>query len=65
MYRPEDSLWWDGYIPDIIYNSNDPALLSLTTFQSLNVDDGFLSQLKGVHSSCNYFSRENVGRRKR
>ncbi len=64
MYRQEDSLWWDGNVPDIIYNVNDHALLTLSTFQSLNVDDDFLSQLKGAYFSCNYFYDENlVGRR--
>ena len=43
----------------------DPALLALTTFQSLNVYDDFLSQLKGVYFSYNYFSNENNGRMKR
>jgi hypothetical protein len=65
LYRPEGSLWWDGNVPDIIYNGSDPALLALTTYQELNVDDDFLSQLKGAYSSCNYFSDENIGRRKR
>ena len=50
---------------DIICNGSDPTLLALTTFQSLNVDDNFLSQLKGAYLSCNYFSDENMGRRKR
>ena len=50
---------------DIIYNCSDPALLALTTFQELNVDNDFLSQLKGAYSSCNYFSDENSGRRER
>ena len=50
---------------DIIYNGNDPALLALSTFQSLNVDDDFPSQLKGTYSSCNFLSDENIGRRKR
>jgi hypothetical protein len=49
----------------MIYNGCDSALLALTTFQSLNVDDDFLSQLKRAYSSCNYFSDENIGRRKR
>jgi hypothetical protein len=53
LYRPEDSLWWDGKVPDIMYNGSDPTLLALTTFQELNVDDDFLSQLKGAYSSCN------------
>ena len=65
LYRPEDNLWWDGNASGIIYNGNDPALLALTTFQSLNVDDDFLSQLKGAYFSCNYFSDENIGRKKR
>jgi hypothetical protein len=52
-------------VPDVIYNGSDPALLALTTFQSLNVDDDFLSQLKGAYYSCNYFSDDNIGRRKR
>ena len=65
MYRPEDSLWWDGNGPDIINNGSDPALLALTTFQELNVDDDFLSQSKGAYSLCTYFSDENIGRRKR
>jgi hypothetical protein len=34
-------------VPGIIYNGSDPALLALTTFQELNVDDDSLSQLKG------------------
>jgi hypothetical protein len=49
----------------IIYNGNDPTLSALTTFLSLNVDDDFLSQLKGAYSSCNYFSNENISWRKR
>jgi hypothetical protein len=53
VYRPEDSLWWDGNVPDIIYNGSDPVLLALTPFQELNVDDDFMSQLKGAYSSCN------------
>ena len=65
LYKPEDSLWWDGNVPAIIFSASDPALLALTTFQSLNVDDDFMSQLKGAYSSCNYFSYENIGRRKR
>ncbi len=48
MYKPEDSLWWDGNVPNIINNGSDPAFLTLTTFQELNVDDDFLPQLKGA-----------------
>ncbi len=65
LHIPKDSLWWNGNMHDIIYNGSDHALLALTTFQSLNVDDDFLSQLKGAYSSCNYFFNENIGRRKR
>ena len=53
LYIPEDSLCWGGNVPDNIYNGNDPALLALTSFQSLNVDDDFRSRLKGEYSSCN------------
>ena len=65
LYKPKDSLWWDGCVPGIIYNGNDPALMALTTFQSLNVDDDFPNQLRGAYSSCDYFFDENIGRRKR
>jgi hypothetical protein len=58
-------LWWDGNAPVIIYNGNNLVLLALATFQSLNVEDDFLFWLKGAYSSCNYFSNENIGRRKR
>ncbi len=50
---------------DIIYNGNDSALPALSTLESLNVDDDFLSQLKDAYSSCNFFSDENIERRKR
>ena len=43
-------------------NGNGPALLSL--FQALNVDDGFLSNLKSrAYSTCAYFSNDNNERR--
>ena len=64
LYRQEDILCWDGNAPDIFYNGSDLALLALTTFQELNADDDFMSQLKGTYSSCNYISDENIGRRK-
>jgi len=51
MCRQEKSPWWDRNVPCIIYNGNDPALLALSTFDLLNVDDDFLSQLKGAYSS--------------
>ena len=47
LQRPEDSLWRDGNVPDIICNGSDLALLALTTFQELDVDGDFLSQFKG------------------
>ena len=50
---------------DIIYNGSGPVLQALTIFQELNVDDDFLSQLNWAYSSCNYFSDDNIGRRKR
>ncbi len=43
---------------DIIHNGRDLALLALTPFYELNVDDDFVSQLKGAYSSCNYFLME-------
>ena len=51
-------------MPAIIYNGSDPTLLAMIAFQSLIVDDDFLSQLKGAYSSCTYFSNDNIGRRK-
>jgi hypothetical protein len=66
VYRQaEDSLWWNKSVPSIIYNGNDHALLALTTFQSLNVDDDFLSQLKGAYSSRSYIFDGNIDRRER
>ena len=52
-------------MPEIIYNGNDPALLVLSTFELLNIDDDFLSQLKGAYSSCKYFSDDNIDKMKR
>jgi hypothetical protein len=54
-------LFWLSYIDT---NGNDPALLSPLTLE-LNVDDDFLSKLKGADSACSYyFSGENELRRK-
>ena len=50
-------------MPGIIYNGSDPTLLALTKFQSLNVDDDFMSQLKGAYSSCIFMMRLLVGGR--
>ena len=55
MYTPYESLWWDGKVPGIDTNGNDPALLALSTLEDLNVDDDFLSNLKGAYSTCAYF----------
>ena len=53
---PDESLWWDGNMHAIDNNYDDPALLALSTLEILNVDDDFLSKLKGAVSSCNNFS---------
>ena len=50
---------------DIDTNGNDPAILALSTLESLNVDDDFLSNLKGAYSTCAYFSNDNKERRLR
>jgi len=65
MYMPDESLWWDGKVPGIDTNGNDLALLALSTLAILNVDDHFLSKLKGAYSICSYFSNENIERRLR
>jgi hypothetical protein len=65
MKRPDESPWWDGNVPNIIYNGNDPVLLARSTSELLSVDDDFPSQVKEVYSSCNYFFDENIDRRKR
>ncbi len=52
-------------MPDIIHNGNDPVLMALSTLESLNVVDDFLSQWKGAYSACIFFSDENIERRKR
>jgi hypothetical protein len=65
MYMPEDSLWWDGKKLDIDTNGNGPALLALSTLETLNVDDEFMPNLKGTYSPCAYFSTNNNERRLR
>ncbi len=59
LYKPDGSLWWDGKVPDIDTNGNVPKLLALSTLESLNVDDDFMSNLKGAYSTCAYFSNDN------
>ena len=44
---------------DIDTNGNGPALLALSTLEALNVDDDFMSNLKGAYSTCIYFSNDN------
>jgi hypothetical protein len=65
MYKPDESLWWDGKVLDTDTNGNSHALLALSTLESLNVDDDFLSNLKGAYSTCDYFSNDNNGMRLR
>ena len=50
---------------DIDTNGNGPALLALSTLESLNVDNDFLSNLKSAYSICAYFSNDNNERRLR
>ena len=50
---------------DIDTNGNGPAILALSTLESLNVDDDFLSSLKGAYSACAYFSNDNNERKLR
>ena len=52
-------------MPDIDTNGNGPALLTLSTLEALNVDDDFMSNLKGAYSTCAYFSNDNNERRLR
>ncbi len=65
LYRPNLNISWDGNVPSIIYNVNDLVLMALPSLESFNIDDDFLSQLKGAYSTCNFFSDENIERRKR
>ncbi len=51
--------------PDNYSNGNGLALLTLSTLESLNVYDDFLSNLKGAYSTCAYFSNDNNERRLR
>ena len=50
---------------DIDTNGNGPAILALSTLESLNVNDDFLSNLKGAYSACAYFSNDNNERKLR
>ena len=66
LYIQDESLEWDEKVPEIYTtNSNDPSLLAISKLEALNVDDDFLSKLKGAYSTCAYFSNENIERRLR
>jgi hypothetical protein len=65
LYMPDESLWWDKKVLGIDTNGNVFALLALSTLEALNVDDDFLSNLKGAYSTCAYFSNDNNERRLR
>ena len=47
------ALWWDGKLPYLCYQSNDIALLLLST-DAVSVDDDFLTKLKTAYSSRSY-----------
>ena len=59
LRRPVEmfTLWWDGKVPDLCYQSNDTALLVLST-EIVSVDDDFLTNLTIKHSSCSWFVDE-------
>jgi hypothetical protein len=65
MRGPNESLCWDKNVHDIDTNNNNPELLALSTLEILNVDEDFVSKLKGAYSACNYFSNENIESRLR
>ena len=62
---PDERLSRDGNAHGIDTNGSGPALLALSTLEILNVDDDFLSKLKGAFSSCIDCSYENIERRLR
>jgi hypothetical protein len=53
------ALWWDGKVPSLCNQSNNNALLVLPA-DIVSVDDGFLTKLKTVYSSCSYFADEKT-----
>jgi hypothetical protein len=65
MYMLDESLWWDGKVPDIDTNVNGPKFSALESLEASNVNDDFLSNLKGACFTCAYFSNENIERRLR
>jgi len=46
-------------VPDMDTNDHGHALLAQSTLEALNVDDNFLSNLKGAYSTIAYFSNDN------
>ena len=65
LRRSDESLWWDKNVPNIDTNGIRHALLALSALETSNVDDDFMSKLKGAYSSCSYFSNENIEKRLR
>jgi len=63
LYMPDESLWWDGKVHAIDTSGNGPTLLALSALEALNVDDEFLSNLKGAYSTCACFSNDSNERR--
>jgi hypothetical protein len=61
LRRPVEmfTLWWDGEVPDLCYQSNDIALLVLSA-DIVSVDDDFLTKLKTAYSSCSCFADEKT-----
>jgi hypothetical protein len=45
------ALWWDGKVLDMCYQSNDAALLVLST-DIVYVDDDFLTNMITENYSC-------------
>ena len=64
MHVRRESLW-DGDVHGIESSGSYPELLALSTLESLNVDDDFLSKLKGAYASYSHFSNEDIDQRKR
>jgi hypothetical protein len=57
---PDESLYWDGNVHNIDTYGNKLALLALSTLKTCNVNNDFVSKLKGEYPSCNYFSNDNI-----
>jgi hypothetical protein len=59
----DESLREDGKVLNLNTNGNGRVLPALTTLEALNVDDDFVSNLKGAYYTCAYFSNQNIERR--